>query len=131
MLRDARMQRIATFIADACFLKLRQRNIWLTCRQCGAGEGLMDDLIGRLVAIAGVDRTAAAKAVAVARPSPPASGQSRGAPLPAGVNASLRKRNTGRIDAITRETLSFARDTAGEAAVGATVDAIPGLGRFV
>jgi len=123
------MQRIATFIADACFLKLRQRNIWLTCRQCGAGEGPMDDLIGRLVAIAGVDRTAVAKAVAVARLSPPAQGRSRGAlaPLLTGVNSSLRKRNTCRIDAITRETLSFARDTAGESAV----DAIPGLGRFV
>ena len=93
----------------------------------------MDDLIGRLVAIAGVDRTAAARAVAIARLWPSEQGQSRGAlapPLPE-ANSSLRKRNMGRIDAVTRETLSFARDTAGEAAVGATVDAIPGLGRFV
>jgi hypothetical protein len=48
-----------------CFPKFWQRIISLTCRQRGAGEGHMDDLIGRRVATAGVDRTAAAKAVGI------------------------------------------------------------------
>jgi hypothetical protein len=35
------------------------------------------------------------------------------------------------IQAVTRETMSFARENAGEDAVGEIVGAIPGLGQFV
>ena len=95
----------------------------------------MDDLIGRLVAIAGVDRTAAEKAVGIARQWPSEEGRSRAlralAPLVPDDNSSLRSPSMGRIDAVTRETFSFARDTAREAAVGEIVDAIPGLGQSV
>jgi hypothetical protein len=37
----------------------------------------------------------------------------------------------GQIQAVTRETMSFARENAGEDAVGEIVGAIPGLGQFV
>src|SRR5262245_13110593 len=53
------------FSCRACFHKLRQLIMWLTCRECGAGEGPMNDRIGRLVASDGVDRTAAEKAVGI------------------------------------------------------------------
>jgi hypothetical protein len=36
-----------------------------TRRQCGTGEGIMDELIGRLVADTGIDRAAAEKAVGI------------------------------------------------------------------
>jgi hypothetical protein len=39
--------------------------------------------------------------------------------------------NMGQIQAVTRETMSFARENAGEDAVGEIVGAIPGLGQFV
>jgi hypothetical protein len=37
----------------------------------------------------------------------------------------------GQIQSITRETISFAREKAGEDAVGQIVGAIPGLGQFI
>src|SRR5271168_340174 len=40
-------------------------NMAQTCRQCGTGEGIMDELIGRLVADIGIDRAAAEKAVGI------------------------------------------------------------------
>ena len=39
--------------------------MFVTCRECGAGGGHMDDLIGRLVAYSGADRTAADNAVGI------------------------------------------------------------------
>ena len=95
----------------------------------------MDDLIGRLVAIAGVDRAAAEKAVGILRQWRSEARQSRAvcavpALVPV-VNSSLRKPSMGGIDAVTREPLSFARDTAGKVVVGKMVDAVPGLDRFV
>jgi hypothetical protein len=41
-----------------CVPKFCRRNIWPTCRECGAGEGHMHNRIGRRAAIAGVDRMA-------------------------------------------------------------------------
>jgi hypothetical protein len=65
---DARMQqRIASFVSSACFHRLWQLNISLTCRECGTGEGHMDDIIGRVVASTGADRTVAERAVGVIR----------------------------------------------------------------
>src|SRR5262249_48245240 len=52
----------SAFAGSACFLKFRQPSIWLTRRQCGTGEGHMDDFIGRLIADACVDRAAATQA---------------------------------------------------------------------
>ncbi len=44
--------------------------IRLTCRECGAGEGQMDDRIGRLAASFGVDRTATERAVGIVERRP-------------------------------------------------------------
>src|SRR5258706_9361191 len=52
-------------MSSPCFHKLWQLNIPLTCHECGAGEGHMDDLIGRVVANRGADRTVAASAVGI------------------------------------------------------------------
>ena len=47
------------------FYRSLEDNIWLTCRERGAGEGQMDELIGRLVANVGVDKAAATTAVGI------------------------------------------------------------------
>jgi hypothetical protein len=39
--------------------------------------------------------------------------------------------NMGQIQGITRETIAYAREKAGEDVVGSIVDSIPGLGQFV
>ena len=39
--RDALMQqRVSSFLVSACVLNFCETNIWPTCRECGAGEGL-------------------------------------------------------------------------------------------
>jgi hypothetical protein len=56
---DARMQqRIVTFVSGACVLKFCLPNMRSTCRECGAGEGHMNERFGRLGARLGVDQTA-------------------------------------------------------------------------
>ena len=56
---DAGMQqRIVTFVTDACVLKFCLPNMRSTCRECGAGEGHMNERFGRLDARLGVDQTA-------------------------------------------------------------------------
>jgi hypothetical protein len=123
----------------------------------------MDDLIGRLVASAGVDRTSAENAVGIilqfllkegptdkvqaliermpgADAAMLASSPNLRAPSMLGAMGGLMGVGTqmmaaglsmGQIQAVTRETMSFARENAGEDAVGEIVGAIPGLGQFV
>jgi hypothetical protein len=115
----------------------------------------MDDLIGRLVACAGADRTAADKAVGNilqfrvkegpsddarahlllvhrvpgADVAMPASSSSARSPRIFGaIGLMTAGSSVGRIEAVTRMTLKFARVRAGDDAVGASVGAIPGLG---
>jgi hypothetical protein len=117
----------------------------------------MDDLIGRLVACTGADRTAADKAVGNIlqfRVKEGPSGDARAhllrtlvhrvpgadAAMPASSSSARSPRiygaiglmaagsSVGRIEAVTRTTLKFARVRAGDDAVGASVGAIPGLG---
>ena len=122
----------------------------------------MDDLIGRLVARAGVDRAAAEKADriilqfllkegptdkvrALLRSMPgvesalPATSSSLRSP---GVVGAISLMEVGsqlmavglsmsQIQAVTSETLKFAREKAGDDAVGDIVGAIPGLGQLV
>jgi hypothetical protein len=101
----------------------------------------MDDLIGRLGAHAGVDRAAAEKAVGVILQSllnegPAAKVRALIRHVPgadatvSASSSSLRSPRMDQVQAIT-ETLKFAREQAGEDAVGKVVGAIPGLGRFV
>jgi hypothetical protein len=37
----------------------------------------------------------------------------------------------GQVQAVTRETIAFAREKAGDEAIGEIVGAIPGLGQFI
>jgi hypothetical protein len=128
-------------------------------RECGAHEGQMDELIGRLVANTGVDRAAAEKAVgiilqflfkegpagrvqalinalpgadAAMKRSPEESGGLFGGGLmAAGSRMMAAGLSMGQVQAVTRETIAFAREKVGEDAVGEIVGAIPGLGQFI
>ena len=121
----------------------------------------MDELIGRLVANVGVDRAAAetavgiilqflikegpadkvqvlidklpgAEAVIAAAPSDSSSsGMFGGGVMAAGTRMMAAGLSMGQIQAVTREVIGYAREKAGEDAVGEIVGAIPGLGQFV
>ncbi len=121
----------------------------------------MDELIGRLVANVGVDRTAAEHAVgiilqflvkegpadkvqnlidklpgaAAAMQAAPADdgsgGMFGGGVMAAGTRMMAAGLNMGQVQAVTRETIGYAREKVGEDAVGEIVGAIPGLGQFV
>ena len=127
----------------------------------GGCEGQMDELIGRLVANVGVDRAAAEKAVgiilqflskegpadkvkALIDKMPGADAAMRAVPtdsesggmfgggvLAAGTRMMAAGLSMGQVQAVVRETIGFAREKAGEDAVGEIVGAIPGLGQFV
>ena len=121
----------------------------------------MDELIGRIVANVGVDRAAAEKAVgiilqfllkegpadkvrnlldklpgadAVIAAAPEDSGSGGifgGGVMAAGSRMMSVGLSMGQVQAVTRETISYAREKVGEDAVGEIVGAIPGLGQFV
>jgi hypothetical protein len=121
----------------------------------------MDELIGRLVAKTGVDRTAAASAVGIilqflvkegpadkvqklidqlpgaseaieqAPPYSSSGGMFGGGIMAAGSRMMAAGLSMGQVQAVTRETIAFAREKVGEDAVGEMVGAIPGLGQFV
>jgi hypothetical protein len=121
----------------------------------------MDELIGRLVANVGVDRAAAEKAVGIilqflvqegpadkvknlidklpgadatmkAAPADSGSGGIFGSGvMAAGTRMMAVGLSMGQVQAVTRETIGYAREKVGEDAVGEIVGAIPGLGQFV
>jgi hypothetical protein len=121
----------------------------------------MDELIGRLVANVGVDRAAAEKAVGIilqflvkegpadkvkalmdklpgaeaAMQAAPADSESGGmfggGVMAAGTRMMAAGLSMGQVQAVTRETIGYAREKAGEDAVGEIVGAIPGLAQFV
>ena len=125
-----------------------------------AVEGQMDELIGRLVAKTGVDRAAAATAVGIilqflvkegpadkvqalidqlpgaaaaieaAPPYSSSGGMFGGGVMAAGSRMMAAGLSMGQVQAVTRETIAFAREKVGEDAVGQMVGAIPGLGQF-
>jgi hypothetical protein len=155
------MQRAATSHVVRLFYRFLRDKIWLTCRERGAGEGQMDELIGRLVANAGVDRAAAAAAVGIilqflvkegpqdkvqdliartpgaaeaianAPQDSDSGGMFGGGVMAAGTRMMAAGLSMGQVQAVTRETISYAREKIGEDAVGEIVGAIPGLGQFV
>src|SRR5262245_66136088 len=118
----------------------------------------MDELIGRLVANVGVDRAVAATAVGIilqflmkegpadkvralmdklpgadaalksAPPDPNSGGMFGGGVMAAGSRMMAAGLGMGEVQAVTRETIAYAREKAGEDAVGEIVGAIPGLG---
>jgi hypothetical protein len=121
----------------------------------------MDELIGRLVANVGVDRAAAETAVGIilqflAKEGPPdkvgqlidklpgaaaaiqnapddsgSGGMFGGGVMAAGTRMMAAGLSMGQVQAVTRETIGYAREKIGEDAVGEIVGAIPGLGQFV
>jgi hypothetical protein len=121
----------------------------------------MEELIGRLVANVGVDRTAATTAVgiilqflmkegpadkvralidkmpgaeAAMQSTPPdqnSGGMFGGGIMAAGTRMMAAGLSMGEVQAVTRETIAYAREKAGEDAVGEIVGAIPGLGQLV
>jgi len=121
----------------------------------------MDELISRLVANVGVDKDAAEKAVAIlfeflrkegppdkveallervpgalellkAREGGSSGGMfSLGGIMGAGTKMMAAGLSMGQVQGVARETLAFAREKAGEDAVGEIVGAVPGLSQFV
>src|SRR5215470_580224 len=126
-----------------------------------AKGGGMDELIGRLVANVGIDQVTAQKAVGIilqfllkegpaekvqgllanlpgadaliqsAPPDEGGGGMFGGGVLAAGTRMMATGLSMGQVQAVTRETIAYAREKAGEDAVGEIVGAIPGLGQFV
>ena len=125
----------------------------------GGREGIMEDLIGRLVANVGVDRSAAEKSVGIildfllkegpadkvkalidkipgadallSSQSESGSGFSMGGIMGAGTKMMAAGLSMGQVQAVTRETIGYAREKIGDDAVGEIVGAIPGLSQFV
>ena len=120
----------------------------------------MDDRIGRLVAMVGVDQTAAGNAVSVAqqipikegpkahvearhtrmsgagfmmRPpfSPSDAGGTFGGAVAAGARLVAASLGIRQIQPVIREATGFAPEKAGADAVGISAGAVPGLARFV
>ncbi len=120
----------------------------------------MDELLGHLVAEAGIDREVAAKAVGIilaflVKEGPPdkvkalldrmpgsqeAAQAGAGAPAPtfgmggimgAGTQLMAAGLSMGQVQQVTRIIMAYAREKAGEDAVGEIVGAIPGLSQFV
>ena len=118
----------------------------------------MDELIGRLVANVGVERSAAEKAVGIIleflrKEGPPdkvqalidripgaealiakqseGGGFSMGGIMGAGTKMMSAGLSMAQVQGVTRETIAYAREKIGDDAVGEIVGAIPGLGQFV
>ncbi|HXX07719.1 MAG TPA: DUF2267 domain-containing protein [Pseudolabrys sp.] len=120
----------------------------------------MEELVARLVAKVGVERGAAEKAVGIIldflrKEGPPDKAQALIDRLP-GAEALLAQQSEGgggmfsmggimgagtkmmaaglsmsQVQAVTRETIAYAREKVGEDAIGEIVGAIPGLSQFV
>jgi hypothetical protein len=128
-------------------------------QKCG-GQGSMEELVGRLVANVGVERGAAEQAVGIIldflrKEGPPEKAQalidrlpgaeallakqseagggmfSMGGIMGAGTKMMAAGLSMSQVQAVTRETIAYAREKIGEDAVGEIVGAIPGLSQFV
>ena len=119
----------------------------------------MDELIARLVANVGVERETAEKAVGIIfeflRSEGPADkvqtlmdkipgaeqlvkaqeaaggGFPMGGVMGAGSKMMAAGLSMGQVQGVTRETIAYAREKAGDEALGEIVGAIPGLGQFI
>ncbi|MDP2298102.1 MAG: DUF2267 domain-containing protein [Pseudolabrys sp.] len=121
----------------------------------------MEELIARLVANVGVDRTAAEKSVGIildflSKEGPPdkvqalidrlpgadallksqqaedaGGGFGMGGIMGAGTKMMAAGLSMAEVQGVTRETIAFVREKAGEDAIGEIVGAIPGLSQFI
>ena len=122
-------------------------------------EGIMDELIARLVANVGVEREAAEKAVGIIfeflrNEGPPdkvqalldgipgaeelmkaqedgGGGFAMGGIMGAGTKMMAAGLSMGQVQGVTRETIAYAREKVGDDAIGEIVGAIPGLSQFI
>jgi hypothetical protein len=136
-------------------------NINLNPPPVRAREGIMEELVARLVANVGVDRTAAEKAVGIildflrkegpadkvqtlidglpgaeallqAQASDAGGGMfAMGGLMGAGSKMMAAGLSMGQVQGVTKETIGFAREKLGDDAVGEIVGAIPGLSQFI
>lgn len=128
-----------------------------TRQNTGLARGTMDELIGRLVANLGVERTTAETAIGIilaflAKEGPPdkiqtlltklpgaealmqkapAEGGGMGGVMGAGMQMMSAGLSMGQVQDVTRDFIAFARAKVGEDAVGEIVGSIPGLSQFV
>jgi len=119
----------------------------------------MDELVVRLVAKVGVDKAAAEKAVGIIldflqKEGPPdkvqallaklrgsealikaqqndGGGFGMGGIMGTGTKMMAAGLSMGQVQGVTKETIAFAREKAGEDTIGEIVGAIPGLSQFV
>jgi hypothetical protein len=117
----------------------------------------MDELVGRLVAETGIDRTTAETAVAIiltflVKEGPadkmqrlmaklpgaealmekaPDDGGGMGGVMGAGMHMMSAGLSMDQVQSVTRQFIAFAREKIGEDEVGQIVGAIPGLSQFV
>ena len=117
----------------------------------------MDELVGRLVANVGVEQAVAEKAVGIilafllkegpsdkvqalidAMPGATAAvqaaadnGGGMGGIMGVGTKLMAAGLSMGQMQGVTREIIAYAREKAGEDAVGEIVGSIPGLGQFI
>ncbi len=120
----------------------------------------MNELVGRLVVNVGVTQEVAEKAVGIileflVKEGPPdkvqglmnqlpgadallqsaaadgGGGMSGGGIMGAGSRMMAAGLSMGQVQSVTREVIAYAREKAGEDAVGEIVGAIPGLGQFI
>jgi hypothetical protein len=122
-------------------------------------EGQMNELVERLVAKVGVDQAAAAKSVgiildflrkegpadkvqalidklpgaeALLQAQPDSGGMfSMGGIMGAGTKMMGAGLSMGQVQGVTKEVIAYAREKAGEDAIGEIVGAIPGLSAFI
>jgi hypothetical protein len=123
-------------------------------------EGTMEELIGRLVANVGVDKTAAEKSVGIildflrkegpsdkvqalidklpgaealiAQQADAGGGMfSMGGIMGAGTKMMAAGLSMGQVQGVTKQVIAYAREKAGEDTVGEIVGSIPGLSQFV
>mgnify|MGYP006292475821 CR=1 FL=1 len=111
----------------------------------------MDELVSRLVASVGVDRTVAEKSIGIIlafllKEGPADKVQALINQMP-GAEAAVQAESGGimgvgtklmaawlgmnEMQGVTREIIAYAREKAGEDAVGEIVGSIPGLGQFI
>jgi hypothetical protein len=123
-------------------------------------EGKMNELVARLVAKVGVDQTAAEKSVGIildflrkegpadkvqalidslpgaeallqAQPDSGGGMFSMGGIMGAGAKMMAAGLSMGQVQGVTKEVIAYAREKAGEDAIGEIVGAIPGLSTFI
>jgi hypothetical protein len=123
-------------------------------------EGIMDELIARLVANVGIDQAAAEKSVGIIldflrKEGPPDKVQalidglpgaaalvarqeaegggmfSLGGLMGAGTKMMAAGLSMGQVQGVTKETIAYVREKAGDDTLGEIVNAIPGLSQFI